>query len=85
MKIQFHKNFIKQYKKRRTIQKQIDKRLALFKINPFERILNNHGLSGKHKGCRSINISGDFRTIYEILDEKTVRFIDLDTHGNLYR
>ncbi len=85
MKIQFHRNFIKQYKKQRIIQKQIEERLALFKINPFSRILNNHGLIGKYKGCRSINITGNFRAVFEILDEKTVRFVDVDTHNNLYK
>lgn len=84
MKIQFHKNFIKQYKKRRTIQKRIDERLALFRDNPFDAILNNHGLTGKYAGCRSINITGDYRAVFELIDDNTVRFIDVDTHSNLY-
>ena len=85
MKIQLHKNFIKQYKKRRALQKRIDERLALFRINSFDPLLNNHGLTGKYKGCRSINITGDFRGIYEIIDNDTVRFVDVDTHSNLYK
>ncbi len=85
MKVQFHKNFIKQYKKLRIIRKQIDERLTLFKSNPFESILHNHGLVGKYKGCRSINITGDFRAIFEIVDKHTMRFIDIDTHNNLYK
>jgi addiction module RelE/StbE family toxin len=84
MNVQFNKNFIKQYKKRRAIQKQIDERLALFRVNPFDLVLNNHGLSGKYKGFRSINITGDYRAIYELIDRNTARFIDLDTHSNLY-
>ncbi len=83
--VELHKNFIRQYKRQRAIQEQVDKRLALFRANPFERILNNHSLRGKYKGYRSINIAGDFRAVYEVIDERTVRFIALDTHGNLYR
>ncbi|MBI2097741.1 MAG: type II toxin-antitoxin system mRNA interferase toxin, RelE/StbE family [Candidatus Vogelbacteria bacterium] len=85
MKIQLHKHFIKQYKKLRTIQRRIDERLSLFRIRPFDPALRNHGLAGKYQGCRSINITGDFRAIYELVDEETVRFIDLDTHSNLYK
>lgn len=85
MKIQFHKNFIKQYKKRRSIKRQIDERIVLFRIDPFDPILNNHGLTGKYEGYRSINITGDFRAIFELIDDDTARFIDMDTHGNLYK
>jgi len=85
MRVQFHKNFIKQYKKQRTIQKRVDERLALFRVNPFDSILNNHGLTGKYKGYRSINVTGDFRAIFELIDDNTVCFIEMDTHENLYR
>ena len=84
MKIQLHKNFIKEYKKWPNIQKRIDERLALFRVNPFDQILNNHGLTGKYAGCRSINITGDYRAVFELIDDNTVRFIDVDAHSNLY-
>lgn len=77
MKVQFHKNFLKQYKKRRSIERQVDERLVMFRIDPFDPILNNHGLTGKYEGYRSINITGDFRAIYELVDEGTARFVDL--------
>ncbi len=85
MNVQFHTNFLKQYKQLQAIQKRADERLALFRRNPFDNLLNNHGLSGKFKGCRSINITADYRAIFEFIDDKTARFIDLDTHSNLYK
>ena len=85
MKVQFHRNFIKQYKKYKAIQKRIDKQLTLFRMNPFDSVLNNHGLTGKYKGYRSINITSDFRGIFELIDDNTVRFVDMDTHANLYK
>ena len=85
MRVQLHRNFVKKYKKFRIIQKQIDERLALFRIRPFDPILKNHGLSGKYQGYRSINITGDFRAIYEQINDDAARFIELDTHSNLYK
>lgn len=59
-------------------------RLQLFMKDPFNVILNNHALSGDRKPYRSINITGDYRLVYEQYDEETVRLIDIDTHSNLY-
>ncbi len=84
MKIRFSKNFLKQYKKSRAIQKKIDERLVLFRQDPHDPILNNHALGGEYKGYRSINITGDFRALYEPIDSHTAFFITVDTHSNLY-
>jgi len=81
----FHKNFRKQYKRLTAIQKKVDERLVLFAKDPFNPVLNNHGLTGKYKGCRSINITGNFRAVYELIDDNTAYFIALNTHPNLYK
>jgi len=85
MKLLFHKNFWKQYKKLTFLRKRIDERIELFEQDPNNRILENHTLSGKRRGQRSINITGDYRAIYYLIDSDTAHFIDLDTHPNLYR
>lgn len=59
-------------------------RLRLFAVDPFSFILNNHALHGSLRNYRSINITGDYRLIYEDYAENTVRLIDIDTHSNLY-
>jgi len=86
MKVLFHRSFEKKYKQVPVkIRYQFNERLFIFISEPFNKQLSNHALRGKYKGCRSINISGDFRAIYEIVSESTVHFIDIDTHGNLYK
>lgn len=84
MNVRFSKNFLKQYKKLRAVQKKIDGRLVLFRRAPHDPALNNHALTGEYKGYRSINITGDFRALYELVDNHTAFFITIDTHSNLY-
>ena len=52
--------------------------------DPTVSELNNHALHGEYLGYRSINITGDLRAVYEIQDEKAVKFLFIDTHSNLY-
>ena len=85
METYFHKDFKKQYKKLRTLQSKIDKRLVLFRADPSHPILNNHSLTGKYQGYRSINITGDYRAVYEPQGKDAALFVDIDTHSNLYK
>ena len=86
MKVKFHKQFAKQLGKYPLkIQAAFQKRLDIFLANPFDPILSNHSLTGKWQGYRSINISGDLRALYELLDEDTAFFVALGTHSQLYK
>lgn len=86
MKIVVNKNFKKRYKKLRPAEKQKFKaRRNLFLADPFSPPLNNHALSGKYLGCRSINIGGDLRAIYQLVGNDTAYFITIDAHSNLYK
>jgi addiction module RelE/StbE family toxin len=84
MIIDFHKDFIKTFKKLPLkVKKKFQERLFLFEKDSFNSILNNHVLNGKYKGYRSINISGDIRAIYrKNLDG--VIFIEIGSHSKLY-
>ncbi len=85
MKIVFHKNFVRRYKKLRLNEKQrFKERRDIFLINPLDPILNNHLLHGKYAGYRSINIIGNLRVIYKLLKNDTVVFAEIDSHSNLY-
>ena len=68
----------------RKIRAALAERLRLFVQEPFNPLLDNHKLSGDRKHQRSINITGDWRLIFEECDENTVWLIDIDTHNNLY-
>jgi addiction module RelE/StbE family toxin len=50
----------------------------------MDPLLHNHKLNGERRHQRSINITGDYRLIFEVVDKNTVRLIDIDTHANLY-
>ena len=85
MKILFHRNFEKQYRRLRQRQKaRCKERLALFLKDPFDATLNNHPLRGTYKGYRSINISGDLRAIYKMTAPDVFVFVAVDTHSKLY-
>ncbi len=59
-------------------------RLELFLKNSRHPLLNDHALSGSRQNERSINITGDWRLIYERFGENTILLTDIDTHHNLY-
>lgn len=85
MIILFHRHFSKTYQKTPVkIRKYFRSRLKLFVENPFHPLLNNHALHGDLVGYRSINITGDIRAVYKVLDEQTVEFALLGSHGELY-
>lgn len=85
MKIIFHKNFEKNYKKLTDKRKQkFKERKELFLRDKFNPVLNNHSLKGKYKGYRSINIAGDLRAIYRQTIKNNIIFIAIDNHNNLY-
>lgn len=85
MKIVLHRNFEKQYKKLRPKeQNRFKERRDVFLNDPFDPVLNNHPLRGRYKGYRSINVTGDLRAVYRLLNDDTVLFVAIDSHSNLY-
>ncbi len=85
MKILFHKEFRRRYRKLRQKEKEgVDERIALFTENPFHPLLNNHALKGEYAGYRSIDITGDIRLIYEEPAHAIAHFVLLGTHSELY-
>ena len=90
MNIKYSVTFKKQYKKApKKIQEKVKERISLFVQDPTNQVLNNHALTGKFQGYRSINITGDWRAIFEevdpILDDPYIEFIALGTHSQLYK
>lgn len=90
IRIDYSSKFNKQLKKSPLeIKIAFRNRLSIFIKDKFNPQLNNHALSGNLKGCRSINITGDWRAIYsENTDknrEKLVIFELLGTHSQLYK
>lgn len=85
MKINYSKNFVKQYGKQRpVIKEKFVEKQKVYVTDKFNPILNNHGLGGKWLGYRSINVTGDIRAIFEEVNENYVEFVAIGTHSELY-
>ena len=86
MKIVFHKNFEKRYLKlSKPLKLKIKENNILFAQDPYHPTLNNHPLNGKYLGYRSINVTGDLRIIYKLLNNEVVLFSEIGSHALLYR
>lgn len=90
MRTKFAKKFAKDYERADfKIKKAVKERIDLFKKSPFHPKLHNHPLSGKYSGYRSINITGDWRAVFIILEENSsetiISFEILGTHSQLYK
>ncbi len=71
-------------KKDKFVQKKVIERIKLFQQDPLNILLENHKLHGEYEGFSSINITGDFRIIFEYITENQVVFYDIGTHPELY-
>lgn len=85
MRIKLGKKFAKTYDKSPLkIQIAFQERLKLFLVDPHHSSLNNHSLNGKYSEYKSINITGDWRAIYE-QTRALITFKELGTHSQLYK
>lgn len=89
MIIKYSPLFIKILKKLDVIiRKSFKERIVLFSKNPRDLQLNNHYLNGEYQGLRSIDITADWRAIFEVKQEgqeETAYFVLIGTHEQLYK
>lgn len=89
MKRQYDPAFIKALKKVNVrIRKSFKERIAIFAKDPNNPQLNNHILREPYEGLRSIDVTNDYRAVYEEIqekDEKIAYFTTLGTHEELFR
>ncbi len=84
MKIQYHRKFRKQFAKLSpNVKVKFLERRSLFVGDSHHPLLNNHSVEKAYPGCRSINVTGDYRAIFSESGER-VLFINIDTHSELY-
>lgn len=88
MKVKFHARFKKVYKTRIAFNKELIQqtieRITLFKNNPKNPLLKDHGLSGAKKDLRAFSITGDIRIVYLPVSEDEVIFLDIGSHNQVY-
>jgi addiction module RelE/StbE family toxin len=86
MQIKYSKIFLKQITKApKSVAAIFDERVRLFVSDKDNPILNNHQLKGKFQGCRSINVGGDWRAIFEESSNGDAFFVLFGTHSQLYK
>lgn len=85
MNVFYSKKFDRMFKKcSQEIRNKFIERLELFRENKYDPILNNHMLSGKLEGSRSINISGDYRATFKEKPDG-ILLTAIGTHSQLYK
>ena len=88
MKVQYAPKFLKKLKQLDVrIRKSFKEQLTIFIKDPFYAQLGNHELRDPYEGCRSIDITANYRAIYkEIVEEEELiaYFIEIGTHPELY-
>jgi len=70
------------------IRKSFEEKIVVFEKNPFDPRLNNHPLKEPYEGLRSIDITSDYRAVYEEVPagKETVAYFSLlGTHKELYK
>jgi len=85
MTVRYHSRFLKTFRKLPApIQDKFLARLSIFQLEPFHPLLNNHSLDAAYRNWRSLNVTGDYRALFEEVDDDTVVFMKIGTHSELY-
>lgn len=86
MNVVFHKRFDKMAGKLSPkVKTRMIERITLFSKDPLSPLLRNHALNTPYQESYSIDITGDYRAIYYLVDDHTVMFTHIGTHSQLYR
>lgn len=88
VKIFIHTSRFKKQLKRVSpeIHEKFKKVIAKIEMNEFDPSLHNHRLQGDYSDYRSVNITGDWRLVYQegVIDD-SYRLIFVGTHSELYK
>lgn len=88
MTVRYDPAFLGQLKKLDVrMRKSFKEKLAIFVADPFNPQLDNHALREKYVGVRSIDITNDYRALYQEKlegDELIAFFMAIGTHEELY-
>lgn len=83
--ILLQKHFEKRYAKLpQKIKDAFKERRNIFLENMHDPILDNHSVDRAYPGCRSIDITGDYRAIF-FEDGEVFTLVAIGTHAQLYK
>jgi addiction module RelE/StbE family toxin len=87
MIIKYHKEFLKNYRKRiypnKKLTEQFKTQLQKFIDNPTDPILRDHKLIGKKQSFRAFSVTGDIRVVYK-LENSEIWLYDIGSHNQVY-
>lgn len=87
MKIEFHDQFLKHFKKRinpnKKLSKIYDRKLKLWIENRNNPVTKDHALTGEMREYRAFWITGGIRVSYKITQD-TLLFMDVGSHDQVY-
>lgn len=85
MIVSHSRNFKKMFKRCPAfLQNNFEERVLLFMEDTHHPLLKNHSLNGEWKGYSSINITGDFRAVFQEINDEHIEFVAIGTHSELY-
>jgi len=85
MTVRYHSRFLKVFEKLPpAIQEKFFARLSLLQREPFHPLLNNHSVDAAYPRWRSINVTGDYRALFEQVSDDTIVLMKMGTHSELY-
>jgi addiction module RelE/StbE family toxin len=87
MRVAYHKNFIKNFKKRfannHAFKEKYRQRVKIFLVDPSSPVLKDHSLVGERIRLRAFSITGDVRVVYQQWEDGII-FLDIGTHNQVY-
>lgn len=85
MHVNLSPRFKRSYKKvPQHIQKDFDKKIAVFIKNPYHPSLKTHKLKGKLQECLAFYLKDGNRVLFEFAGPETVDLLDIGPH-DIYR
>ena len=81
MKIAYHANFRRQFKKlHRDIQLIALHKEKIFRIDPFDKSLETHKLRGPFKDSWAFSVNNRYRIVFDFVSNNLVLFFAIGTH-----
>lgn len=81
MEIRYRPRFAREFKKlSRSLQQLAEKRVALFRHNPYDSRLRTHKLHGDLEGFHAFWIDYHNRVMFAFVDTQTVEFYSIGDH-----
>jgi mRNA-degrading endonuclease YafQ of YafQ-DinJ toxin-antitoxin module len=80
----FKKAYRKKLKNDNELKIKFAKSMKLFSVNPFNKQLRTHKLTGKLQGLWAFSVDYDVRVIFSFLNDNEVLLIDFGGHDEVY-